>query len=386
MKTVKLGDVCDFKARANSELLPFIGMEDVESNTGKFLGSMKPRTVKSSTSYFDETCVLYGKLRPYLNKVFVPDFEGHCSTEFLAIRPDLKKLDRKYLWHFLISPKTVDTLNSYTTGTRMPRADISILKSLEISLPSLEEQRRVVERLDAAFEKIDRAIKQTEKNIINDKCLFSSLLENKFTLASSKTHTIGEVCTIKGGKRMPRGKMLTKQRTEHPYIRVADFDHKGGVNASDIRFVPNDVWPSISNYIITDNDVFLSIAGSIGITGIVPEALNGANLTENACRMIPDDKILNKKYLYYFTVTSLFMVQAKNGTRTTAQPKLALARIRDIQLPVPTLPEQADMVMFFDQIHERIEKLVRYHNEKLAYLTALKQSLLTQAFSQSEVE
>lgn len=165
-KTVKLGDVCDFKARANNELLPYVGMEDVESGTGRFLGSITPRAVKSSTSYFDDTCVLYGKLRPYLNKVLVPDFKGHCSTEFLAIRPDLKKLDRKYLWHFLISPKTVDTLNGYTTGTRMPRADINILKNLEISLPSLEEQRRVVERLDDAFEKIDATVELRNKKLM----------------------------------------------------------------------------------------------------------------------------------------------------------------------------------------------------------------------------
>ena len=83
--TKKLGEVCDFKVIKNTKTLPYIGMEDIESNTGRFLGSKESRSVKSVTAFFDQTSVLYGKLRPYLNKVFLPDFEGHSSTELVPL-------------------------------------------------------------------------------------------------------------------------------------------------------------------------------------------------------------------------------------------------------------------------------------------------------------
>jgi type I restriction enzyme, S subunit len=84
----RLGDVCAVdKAQGLHHQLPYVGLEHIESHTAQFIGSTEPQSVKSSTFRFSGEHFLCGRLRPYLNKVLAPDFEGHCSTEIFPIRP-----------------------------------------------------------------------------------------------------------------------------------------------------------------------------------------------------------------------------------------------------------------------------------------------------------
>lgn len=84
----KLRDICEIeKNQGIYNNLPYVGMENIESNTAKFIGSYQPQTVKSSTFRFSSNHILYGRLRPYLNKLLAPNFEGHCSTELFPIKP-----------------------------------------------------------------------------------------------------------------------------------------------------------------------------------------------------------------------------------------------------------------------------------------------------------
>jgi type I restriction enzyme S subunit len=98
--------------------------------------------------------------------------------------------------------------------------------------------------------------------------------------------SLKEFAAVKGGKRLPIGRSLTDKQTAHPYIRVTDM-RPGGINLSGIMYVPDDVFPAIKNYRITCDDLYISVAGTLGIVGKIPPQLDGANLTENA------DKITN---------------------------------------------------------------------------------------------
>lgn len=84
---------------------------------------------------------MYGKLRPYLNKVALPDFDGKCSTEIIPLLPS-SDLYRGYLAYFLRSAQTVSRISAKTAGARMPRADMDFVLSLEIPLPPIAEQRQ----------------------------------------------------------------------------------------------------------------------------------------------------------------------------------------------------------------------------------------------------
>ena len=97
----------------------------------------------------------------------------------------------------------------------------------------------------------------------------------------------------------------------------------------------------IARYIIRQADVYISIAGSIGLVGVIPEELDGANLTENAARLvIKDSSQLDRNYLAKYLATEYGQQQIQGLTVKTTQPKLALARIAWIKIPLPPLPEQ----------------------------------------------
>src|ERR1700730_9123373 len=92
--------------------------------------------------------------------------------------------------------------------------------------------------------------------------------------------SLDAVAVVTSGKRLPKGHALVERPTPHPYIRVSDM-RSGTVDSSEIRFVPEDVAPTIKRYRIFSDEIYISVAGTLGLVGIIPVQLSGANLTEN---------------------------------------------------------------------------------------------------------
>ena len=165
---VRLSDLCVMDRQglgpdnAAAALLPYVGVENVESHNGtiNFANGSRVGNQKSTTFQFDERHVLYGKLRPYLNKVATPDFAGKCSTELIPLLPK-DNVDREFIAYLLRRNQTVEYAMASVTGSRMPRTDMKALMSLPVPLPPLEEQRRIVAILNRAA-KIDRLRKQAQ--------------------------------------------------------------------------------------------------------------------------------------------------------------------------------------------------------------------------------
>ena len=179
-ESARLGDVCYIdKKKHNGGSLPFLGMEHIESGSGQLASEPTLGKVKSSTFYFNETYLLYGRLRPYLNKVFLPDFQGHCSTEIFPIKCS-SKLNRRFLFYWLITETTVAAIDSTSTGTRMPRANVNALLNFNFPLPPLSKQKQIVAILDKVFAGIETATANTKKNLANARELFESQLNQTF--------------------------------------------------------------------------------------------------------------------------------------------------------------------------------------------------------------
>lgn len=166
---------------------------------------------------------------------------------------------------------------------------------------------------------------------------------------------LGEICEIKGGKRVPKGSKLQLEPTEHPYISVKDFNDEGTVSIEKLKYVSQEIFEQIKNYTISSKDLYLSIAGTIGKTGFVPPELDGASLTENACKLVMSNKV-EKEYLYYFTQSLQFIESTEINTRTAAQPKLALKRIKTIPIPLPPLEEQKRIVAILDKAFAGLDR------------------------------
>lgn len=301
---------------------------------------------------------------PLNTVLYIKDFHGNYA---------------RFIYYLL----TILDLNKYSSGAGVPTLNRNNVHNEIVSIPkSISEQQTIVAKLDEAFTAIATAIASTEKNLKNARSLFESYLQSVFTQQGEGWvgKMLGDIAQVKGGKRVPKGCKLLVEPTKFPYLRVTDFNDSGSIDMSDLRYVSAEVHMEIKNYVINSADMYLSIAGTIGKTGIIPKELDGANLTENACRLVFHDGI-NNRFVYYFTQTADFVDQAGLNTRTAAQPKLALSRLSTIRLGVPSLAVQESLADKFDSLRDETQRLTHLYQQKLKTLEELKKSLLHQAFN-----
>lgn len=297
-----------------------------------------------------------------------------------AIRADAT-IDKEFLYYFFLGYERYLTGNEGAVFNSIKKSQI---ENIEIELPSLLEQKRIVKMLDEAFEKTAMAKENVEKNFQNTKEFFDSYLKEIFLNQDEgwEEKTLKEIATIKGGKRVPRGYKLKFEKTDHPYISVIDFNDNGGVDMNNIKYIDDDTFAKIRKYTISSKDLYISIVGTIGKTGIVPKDLDGANLTENAAKLIFVDGV-DAKFIYYFTKSPDFMIQAGLNTRTTAMPKLALTRLSTIHLRIPQdVRVQQRITSRLDILSATIQKLRKTYHKKFDNFEKLNKSILKQAFTQ----
>lgn len=165
---------------------------------------------------------------------------------------------------------------------------------------------------------------------------------------------LGSVVSVYGGKRIPAGRKLMVEDTGHVYIRVSDMKD-GYVSTENLQFVPQDIYPSISRYIISKEDVFITVAGTIGRVGKIPPELDGANLTENADRLVFSQ--LDQNWLIKCLQSSVVQSQIIDATTKVGQPKLAIVRIQNMMIPLPPLAEQKRIVAKIEELLPLCERL-----------------------------
>lgn len=165
---------------------------------------------------------------------------------------------------------------------------------------------------------------------------------------------IGEHCDVKGGKRLPKGEALRGVLTSYPYIRVVDMQH-GHIEQANLQYVPDDVYPRIKRYTVASGNIMISIMGTIGSVAIIPQELNGANLTENAAKIMPVSDDVDVRFLYYYLRSREGQAAIGSQTVGSTQPKLALYRIKDIPFPKPPFVIQQRIARILGTMDDKIE-------------------------------
>lgn len=223
-------------------------------------------------------------------------------------------------------PQATDILQRY-------KMSIQTGKPFELS----EEDKRL-----ASLIPIEKISKSGDYNLSGDRYKETKAMVNqKWPLVE-----LGQICEIKGGKRLPQEKGFANEKTDHPYLRVVDF-FNGTINYNNIRYIDNDVYNDIRNYTISKDDVYISIAGTIGLFGCIPDYLDGANLTENAAKIIinvDSRDSIDKYYIANIGMSDFVQNQVKKLTHAVGVPKLALERIRTLKIPLPPLEVQQAIV------------------------------------------
>ena len=168
-KWVKLGKICDYGKCINvnsSDLHPddwILDLEDIEKDTGKIISfhTFEERKSGSTKHRFNKGQVLYSKLRPYLNKVVIAPKDGFCTSEIMPLDFNGLLLP-KYAQILLMSTYFLEMVNMVTYGVKMPRLGTNDAKNMQIPLPPLAEQHRIVAKIEELFSQLD----QIQNNLI----------------------------------------------------------------------------------------------------------------------------------------------------------------------------------------------------------------------------
>ncbi len=340
---VRIGDVCVMNPRksqlANLDpglTVSFVPMADLNENQMTFNPSKVKvlSEVSASYTYFANGDVLLAKVTPCFENgkaglaLDLVNGIGFGSSEFYVLRSGEHALP-EWVYFCVTHSQFRDSAVGQMTGTgglqRVPR---DFVEDFRIPLPPLEVQQEIAAEIEGYQRVIDGA------------CAVIDNYRAHIPLDSSWPETtVDECCEVKGGKRLPKGEYFSETPTPHPYIRVSDF-HNQSVNQSDLKFISDATRQQIARYTISSADVYISIAGTIGLMGTVPESLNGANLTENAAKLVPDSSRIDKRFLAIIGSTGLVQEQIRSLTHAVGVPKLALARIKILRIPIPPLGVQ----------------------------------------------
>jgi type I restriction enzyme S subunit len=317
-----LGEVASLERKS---LLPeeietgtsYLGLEHIESG-GRILGYQRVGAgeLQSNKFMFDPGTLLYGKLRPYLAKICIPDREGCCSTDILPIRPS-QELDISYLKHVLLWKPYVDKANSLCSGANLPRISPSSLLSIEIPLPSLEEQRRIAAILDKAQGIKEKAGQRSD--LLAE--LSRSLFVRRFGLPSENPYKLPsyKLVDICNPKQWPTISSKQLQGTGYPV-----FGANGLIGYFD-RF----------NH--PDPTVLVTCRGAT--CGTINTSPPNCYVTGNSMAMDnPDPALITTEYLAWV----LRLRGMHDVISGSAQPQITRQSLEAVTIPVPSIDAQSD--------------------------------------------
>lgn len=189
---------------------------------------------------------------------------------------------------------------------------------------------------------------------------------------------LGEVCTIKGGKRVSNGYKLLKEPTPHIYIRVTDMKN-GTIDDSDLHYLDESMFQKIKNYTISKDDIYMTIVGAtIGKCGLIPEKFHDMNLTENAAKITPT--LIDKVFLWKCLDSPFCQDQFIDKTKQVAVQKMALNRFSSSIIPLPPLSEQKRIVSELERQFAKTRQLKEHVLANQQSTEQLLKALLHQAF------
>lgn len=384
---VELAKVCRMDRQTTSAVnaisrgLAFVGMEHVDPDTGRIAVGNGSRTGegKGQAFLFDDRHILFGKLRPYLRKIAIPQAKGCSSTELVPLLPDSTRLDRAYLFHWVRRNQVIDILMAKNTGARMPRADMSVLLGMDIPLPPLDEQRRIVGLLDRAAEIRRRAAAARAKARAIIPALFLDTFGDPATNPKAwPMTTLGDVIIrITGGKNIEAGNGTSRYR-----IMKVSAVTSGMFKPDEAKPAPDDHIPA-SEHHVRDGDFLFSRANTselVGAVAMAHEPPNGLLLPDKIWRIEWDQNRIDSRYAYSLLRSSeIRRVFSLIGSGTSGSMKnISQAKLVRVSVPLPPLTRQ---IAFAEQV-QRIETLARHLAAAAAKADAMAAGLSAEVFGQ----
>ena len=374
------------------EEVPYVSLEHIEKDTGKLLGHGRSSEVRSSKTKFNRGDLLYGKLRPYLNKVYISDFEGVCSTDLLVFPKDELLSNTFFLYRFLCRD-FVNYASHNVSGVNLPRVNFQTLSRFKIALPPLPEQHRIVSKIEELFTKLDAGINELHNAQSQLKRYRQSVLkaafEGKLTQAWRAAHQDeiqpaspiagdlpdGWVWTTLGKIIKPSKKKVNPLEIEEvPYISLEHIEKDTGkllghgrsseVRSSKTKFNRGDLlYGKLRPYL---NKVYVSDFEGVCSTDLL---------------VFPKSELLSNAFFLYRFLCRDFVNYASHNVNGVNLPRVNFQTLSRFKIPLPPLPEQQAIVSEVESrlsVADAVEKTI---TAELKRAEQLRQSILKKAFS-----
>ena len=400
---VKLGYLCDYgkneKASPSqvNENAWILDLEDIEKDTGKLLKRVhkSEKETKSIRNTFKKGDVLYSKLRTYLNKVLVADFEGYCTTEILPL--DFNGfVVPEFARHVLMSNYFLEYTAKCCYGVKMPRLGTNDGRNAPFSLPPLAEQHHIVSEIERYFALIDEieanksdlqtAITQTKSKVLdlavrgklvpqdpNDESASVVLERISKEQKAQKTTAdkfhypfevpdgwvwckLGDILDIKSSKRVHKSEW---KKSGIPFYRAREI-----IKLAQNDFVDNDLFISEEHYldlkdkygVPKENDILISAVGSIGKTYIVKKT-DKFYYKDASVLCLSNSHSVNSSFIEVILATDFLQSQMYKNSKGTTVDTITIEKANQYIFPFPPLAEQQRIVTKIEDIFNLLDKI-----------------------------
>lgn len=385
---VRLGAVCyASKEKSNdfSNEIKYIGLEHLEKDKG-IVGFSSADKVKSTKNAFQEGQILYGRLRPYLNKHDIASFSGVCSTDILVFEASVL-VANVLVDKFFNLPFFIEYVVANSKGINLPRVSEETVLNTTFPLPPLLEQQRIVERIEELFAKLDEAKERLQevadsfavrKAAILHKAFTGELTkqwrrENGVSDESWEEKKLGEVGVLERGRSKHR-----PRNDERLFGGIYPFIQTGDVANADMFIEKHS--QTLSDFgmqqskLFVKNTICITIAANIGKVAILSY---DSCFPDSVVGLTTDEKN-SYKYVYYYLSTQQKELESK--APATAQKNINLKVLNDLDIPLPSLPEQHEIVRLIDALLARERAAQQAAEQALASIDLMKKSILARAF------
>lgn len=340
---------------------------------------------KSSAKLFPKGTLLIAMYGATVGKLGILDIETTTNQAICGILNDKKMFITKYMFYYLKSIKEKMLIDSF--GGAQPNLSQTYMKDLDIPLPPLSEQQRIVSKLDLLFKKIDKSIELHQKNMDEANAFMGSILNEVFIELEEKYGLVFLSKTVDNPKKDivdgPFGSNL--KATEYidsgvPIIRLQNIQRFKFID-KDIKFVSKEKAEGLKRHTFISGDIVITKLGDpLGKSCVVPDFLEYGIIVADVIRLRPNNKKALTNFIISVINSQICINQFSDNSKGATRQRVKLTMVRDLKIPLPPLSIQQKVVDYLDSVSEKMEKVKTIQKEKMDSLKALKASILDKAF------
>ncbi len=368
-----------------------VALENIEGWTGKYIST--ENKYSDEGVFFKKDDILFGKLRPYLAKVYLAPKQGIAIGDFFVFRP---VENAKFLFYLLLSESFIQEVNSSTFGAKMPRVSFDFFSNLQLPVPDRLEQNQIASFLDHQTSKIDQLIQEKQeliellkkkKTALITKCVTKGL-DDSVPMKDSGVEWIGEIpkhwevnkvahtTYVKG--RIGWQNLRSDEFSDVGCLCITGTDFKNGkIDYKNAYRVSKERYNQDPNIQLQENDLLITKDGTIGKLALLKNLKEKATLNSGIFITRPRTERYLQDFFYYVLSSDVFhkfIVYQCSGTTINHLYQNVFEKFR---FPNPYLKEQTTIASFLDQQTTKIDQLINEIQDSIDLLQRYRTSLIT---------